>query len=138
MPGDKRLVVRPRYVGPVSEQSQVWQVVDGATVIGTHASRQDAAKQVLELGARIALTWERSKVGGREGSHDFSAQFAFRDVGRTYKALGTGGPSYWAWSMYALLDAKHHIGTSHGRCDDRLAAAIEVERAFTELLATPD
>ena len=100
------------------------------------ASREDAAKQVLESGARIALTWERSKIGGREGSHDYSAQFAFREVGRIHKTLGTGGTTYWAWSMYAMLDGKHRIGTSHGRCDDRLAAAIEVERAFTELLAT--
>ena len=101
-------------------------------------SREEAAKQVLALGARIALTWERSTIGGREGSHDYSAQFAFREVGRTHKTLGTGGTTYWAWSMYAMLDGKHRIGTGSGRCDDRLAAAIEVERAFTEWLAMPD
>lgn len=137
MPGDKRLFVRPSYVSPV-EPSQVWQVVDGATVVGTHASREDAAKQVLKSGARIALTWERSKMAGREGAHDYSAQFTFRDVGRIHKTLDADGTTYWARSMNAMLDRKHRMGTGQGRCDDRLAAAIEVERAFTELLATPD
>jgi hypothetical protein len=100
MPGDQRLIVRPRYVGP-AEPSQVWQVIDGATVVGTHVSREDAAKQVLERGARIALTWERSKIGGREGAHDYSAQFSFRDVGRIHKTLDAGGTTYWAWYRWS-------------------------------------
>ena len=107
--------------------------------LGLHDSREAAAKQVLALDARIALTWERTVIGGREGPHDFAARLGDIRAGRIYRTSGSGGIGYvWIWNVYATLAGKRRGGSSKGRCDDRIAAASEVERAFTEWLATPD
>ena len=139
--GGKRLVVRPRYrserEGGGFGGSSVYQVVDGMTVIGTHEEREDAARQVLVLGACIALTWERTVIGGRTGSHDFTARFGALDAGRIHREKSVGGGGFsWRWSMYAHLDKR--IGNANGRCEDRIEAAKRVERSFTELLAASD
>jgi hypothetical protein len=58
-------------------------------------------------------------------------------VGRVYKDNGTShAGSAWRWSMYA--HAAGRMGNANGRYNDKTAAAAEVERAFSRLVAADE
>jgi hypothetical protein len=132
-----RLVVRPRYGSP--EKPDQWQVVDpepveGVRVLGTFNTRQDAARHVLKLGARVACDWSRMEIGGHTSPYDYAAHHFRLVVGRVYRSQGTSHEGAgWLWFMYAHLAGR--MGNARGRCDDKTEAAAEVEREFTMLLA---
>lgn len=135
----KRLIVRPRYVGPAEGGGPLgggsYQVVDNGVVLATFQTQQEAARRVLELDGRIALTWGRMAIGGKTAPRDFEATW-FEDtkVGRVYYTKGGApGTDGWFWSMYAHLSGR--MGNASGRETERKAAAANVERAFTDLMA---
>lgn len=113
-----------------------FQIVDEATVLGVFPTKLDAVRELVRLGARLHLEWQRTVIDGSALQYDFCAVDGDEKVGRIYRIKHPPSEGQWRWAMNASgPDIHHYRQTCSGVVATRDEAVRLVEHVYTLCLA---
>lgn len=122
----------------VHEADGGFQVLEEGEAIATFATILEAAGFVRDRGARLWLDWGRTVIAARSRPHDFSCSFLGSDsVGRILGEQHGPSAGTWFWSISTHDDRWRKHGGQRGREATKDQAVAELEREFTNYLASP-